>query len=182
MLLIQIIYPCLENIKSFKRSPSNINTPPGLLLECGPSLKIKLFQSFQRIQRNRQSRIRVKLYRRAGKRPDEILEEENNTAEDDIDIIGGVKDTDADFDGVKKPDVKLNPKRSVYGPDQFTEADVLAVAQELEKEDPAKPGQEEEPMSGDDDDGSKSDSCQKKRCSQCQVSQAARPGAELLFI
>ena len=77
--------------------------------------------------------------------------------------------------------MKLNPKRSVYGPDQFTEADVLAVAQELEKEDPAKPGQEEEPMSGDDD-GSKSDSCQKKRCSQCQVSQAARPGAELLFI
>ena len=35
-----------------------------------------IFQTFQRIQRNRQSRIRVKLSRRAGERPDEILEEE----------------------------------------------------------------------------------------------------------
>ncbi len=88
-----------------------------------------------------------------------------------------MKDTDADY---KKPEVKMNPKRSVYGPDQFTEEDVLAVARELEKEDPAKPGQEEGPVSGDDDDdGSKSDSCQKKRCSQCQVGPA---GAELLFI
>ena len=77
----------------------------------------------------------------------------------------------------------MNPKRSVYGPDQFTEEDVLAVAREMEKEDPAKPGEQEDAMSGDDDDDrSKSDSCQKKRCSQCQVSQAARPGAELLFI
>ena len=38
----------------------------------------KLFQTFQRIQRNRHCRIRVKLSRRAGKRPDEILEEETN--------------------------------------------------------------------------------------------------------
>ena len=38
--------------------------------------KFSLFQTFQRIQRNRQSRIRVKLSRRAGKRPDEVLEEE----------------------------------------------------------------------------------------------------------
>lgn len=82
---------------------------------------------------------------------------------------------------MKKPEVKLNPKRSVYGPDQFTEEDVLAVAQELEKEDPAKPGQEEEPMSGDDDDGSKSDSCQKKRCSQCQVSPAGPDRRELNY-
>ena len=65
----------------------------------------------------------------------------------------------------------MNPKRSVYGPDQFTEEDVLAVAREMEKEDPAKPGEQEDAMSGDDDDDdrSKSDSCQKKRCSQCQV-------------
>ena len=35
-----------------------------------------LLQTFQRIQRNRQSRIRVKLSRRAGKRSDEILEED----------------------------------------------------------------------------------------------------------
>ena len=38
--------------------------------------KFLFFQTFQRIQRNRQSRIRVKLSRRAGKRPDEVLEEE----------------------------------------------------------------------------------------------------------
>ena len=89
--------------------------------------------------------------------------------------------TDTDFDVEKKPEVKMNPKRSVYGPDQFTEEDVLAVARELEKEDPAKPGEQEDAMSGDDDDRSKSDSCQKKRCSQCQVV-SIRPGAELLFI
>lgn len=35
-------------------------------------------QTFQRIQRNRQSRIRVKLSRRAAKRQDEILEEEDH--------------------------------------------------------------------------------------------------------
>ena len=35
-----------------------------------------ILQTFQRIQRNRQSRIRVKLSRRAGKRSDEILEED----------------------------------------------------------------------------------------------------------
>ncbi len=34
-------------------------------------------KTFQRIQRNRQSRIRVKLSRRAAKRQDEILEEED---------------------------------------------------------------------------------------------------------
>ena len=87
--------------------------------------------------------------------------------EDDIDIIGGVKDSDANVDDKKKPEMKMNPKQSAYGPDQFTEEDVLAVAEELEKEDPARPGEEE-----DHDDGSpssESDSCQKKRCSQCQV-------------
>ena len=40
------------------------------------------FQTFQRIQRNRQSRIRVKLSRRAGKRSDEILEEDEHPAND----------------------------------------------------------------------------------------------------
>jgi hypothetical protein len=35
-------------------------------------------QNFQRIQRNRQSRIRVKLCRRAGKRQDEVLLEEDS--------------------------------------------------------------------------------------------------------
>lgn len=38
--------------------------------------RLSFFQTFQRIQRNRQSRIRVKLSRRAGKRYDEILEED----------------------------------------------------------------------------------------------------------
>jgi hypothetical protein len=37
-----------------------------------------LSQNFQRIQRNRQSRIRVKLCRRAGKRQDEVLLEEDS--------------------------------------------------------------------------------------------------------
>ena len=64
-------------------------------------------QSFQRIQRNRQSRIRVKMCRKAGKRADEVvilifilidlplligivkvLEEEMTTTEEDIDIVG----------------------------------------------------------------------------------------------
>ena len=68
-------------------------------------------QSFQRIQRNRQSRIRVKMCRKAGKRADEVvvsiwipltiivivfllimfdkvLEEDMAAAEEDIDIVG----------------------------------------------------------------------------------------------
>ena len=44
------------------------------LSDC--SLFLSAVQTFQRIQRNRQSRIRVKLSRRAGKRSDEILEED----------------------------------------------------------------------------------------------------------
>ena len=39
-------------------------------------MNFPILQTFQRIQRNRQSRIRVKLSRRAGKRSDEILEED----------------------------------------------------------------------------------------------------------
>jgi hypothetical protein len=39
---------------------------------------VSLSQNFQRIQRNRQSRIRVKLCRRAGKRQDEVLLEEDS--------------------------------------------------------------------------------------------------------
>ena len=39
-----------------------------------------LLQNFQRIQRNRQSRIRVKLCRRAGKRQDEVLVEEEEVS------------------------------------------------------------------------------------------------------
>merc|ERR1719445_1620949 len=49
------------------------------------------WDSFQRIQRNRQSRIRVKLCRKAGKRQDEILEEDASN-EDDIDIVGEEKE------------------------------------------------------------------------------------------
>jgi hypothetical protein len=39
---------------------------------------VSLSQNFQRIQRNRQSRIHVKLCRRAGKRQDEVLLEEDS--------------------------------------------------------------------------------------------------------
>ena len=49
----------------------------------------------------------------------------------------------------------------MYGPDQFTEEDVLAVATELEKEDPA----DNDITDAVDDD----EDCQKKWCSQCQV-------------
>jgi hypothetical protein len=41
-------------------------------------MSVSLSQNFQRIQRNRQSRIRVKLCRRAGKRQDEVLLEEDS--------------------------------------------------------------------------------------------------------
>jgi hypothetical protein len=41
-------------------------------------MDVSLSQNFQRIQRNRQSRIRVKLCRRAGKRQDEVLLEEDS--------------------------------------------------------------------------------------------------------
>jgi hypothetical protein len=60
-------------------------------------------QNFQRIQRNRQSRIRVKLCRRAGKRQDEILVEEDDASSPSPAVISppaaavtSRKDDDAD--------------------------------------------------------------------------------------
>ena len=131
------------------------------------------FQSFQRIQRNRQSRIRVKLCRRAGKRQDEILEEDASIVEDDIDIVGEEKE---EGENVDKPD-ELNDsdkklqKQSIYGPDQFTEADVLAIVNELEKEDsvPVNVCGNAADNIADEDIKQEDEGCQKKWCSHCQV-------------
>ena len=131
----------------------------------------KFFQSFQRIQRNRQSRIRVKLCRKAGKRQDEILEEDASN-EDDIDIVGEEKEEENNEE--KNESDKKTHKQGLYGPDQFTEADVLAIANELEKEEPVN-------VNVCDDTGDvketnikqEADGCQKKWCSQCQVSERA---------
>ena len=127
-----------------------------------------LFQSFQRIQRNRQSRIRVKLCRRAGKRQDEILEEDVSNADDDIDIVGEEKEEEKkeeNTESEKKPN-----KQGLYGPDQFTEADVLAVANELEKDEPVSVNVcEDTDEIAEEDIKQEDDGCQKKWCSQCQV-------------
>ena len=124
----------------------------------------------------------MKLWRRVGKRADEILDDDLLApVEDDIDIVGGVvKDEDQDtavrqkVEDERKP-VAVLAKHRVYGPDQFTEEDVLEVKRELEREELEReelereePGSEDITDHGDHDDGGE-ESCQKKRCSQCQV-------------
>ena len=116
----------------------------------------------------------MKLWRRVGKRADEILDDDLLApVEDDIDIVGGVvKDEDQDTAARPKVEDERKPvavlaKHRVYGPDQFTEEDVLEVRRELERE---EPGSEDITDHGDhDDDDGGEESCQKKRCSQCQV-------------
>ena len=116
----------------------------------------------------------MKLWRRVGKRADEILDDDLLApVEDDIDIVGGVvKDEDQDtaarpkVEDERKP-VAVMAKHRVYGPDQFTEEDVLEAKRELERE---EPGSDDITDHGDDDDDDGGEeSCQKKRCSQCQV-------------
>ena len=154
------------------RKSQSLTTSHHVCTKSGFQLYLKktFFQSFQRIQRNRQSRIRVKLCRKAGKRQDEILEEDASN-EDDIDIVGEEKEEEINEE--KNESDKKTQKQGLYGPDQFTEADVLAIANELEKEDPVSVNV------CDDDTGDvketkikqENDGCQKKWCSQCQVSE-----------
>ena len=119
----------------------------------------------------------MKLWRRVGKRADEILDDDLlPPVEDDIDIVGGVvKDEDQDTDARPKVEDERKPvavlaKHRVYGPDQFTEEDVLEAKRELEREELEReePGSDDITDHGDHDDGGE-ESCQKKRCSQCQV-------------
>lgn len=157
-------------------SPSMKNQ---LSLEVAPRSR---WDTFQRIQRNRQSRIRVKLSRRAGKRSDEILEEDivpepvsnshqgqhndlhhhqfqqsrtkmeqpqssstpaptssTNPDEEDIDIVGD--DGNNNKNNHNNTSSNLSSSESsrdlqlhVYGPPQFTEADVLACMNEEQEE------------------------------------------------
>ena len=65
-------------------------------------------------------------------------------------------------------------KHRVYGPDQFTEEDVLVVKRELERE---EPGSADITDHGDDDDDGGEDGCQKKWCSQCQVERPQKPNS-----
>ena len=84
--------------------------------------------------------------------------------DDDIDIVGVVRDnTDhdekRDDDDKELENTKSKIKNGLYGPDQFSEEDVLAVVQEMEKDDPA-----------DNDITDDEEGCQKRWCSQCQGS------------
>ena len=82
--------------------------------------------------------------------------------DDDIDIVGANGDKEVSEEHKEENDKTKNKlKNGMYGPDQFTEEDVLAVAEELEKEDPA----DNDITDAVDDD----EDCQKKWCSQCQV-------------
>ena len=110
----------------------------------------------------------MKLCRKAGKRQDEILEEDVSNTEDDIDIVGEEKEEGKNEE--KTESEKKTQKQGLYGPDQFTEADVLAIANEMEKEEPVNVN-----VCEDTDDikeeniKQEDDGCQKKWCSQCQV-------------
>ena len=97
----------------------------------------------------------MKLSKRAGKRYDEILEEDSGNMEDHIDIIGEAKDP---VKPAKEKDAESKTiKTGLYGPAQFSEEDVRAVGKELESE-----------QSGD----RKRESVEQDTsqwCSQCQV-------------
>ena len=113
----------------------------------------------------------MKLCRRAGKRQDEILEDEVAPADDDI--VDVVKDDGEDVKQLeeKHHDLRTNVKHGIYGPDQFTDEDVLAVAKELEKEEPGDDSEDVDITSDEDGRSAAVEAvnCQKKRCSQCQV-------------
>ena len=113
----------------------------------------------------------MKLCRRAGKRQDEILEDE--LAAVDEDIVDVVKDDEEDIKNLeeKDHDIKTNVKHGIYGPDQFTEEDVLAVAKEIEKDEPGDDSEDVDITSDEDGRSARVEAvnCQKKRCSQCQV-------------
>ena len=65
-----------EHIHTYSHISTYILTYPNISCVTDSKMNFLILQTFQRIQRNRQSRIRVKLSRRAGKRSDEILEED----------------------------------------------------------------------------------------------------------
>ena len=67
-------------------------------------------------------------------------------------------------------------KHRVYGPDQFTEEDVLVVKRELEREEPGSADITDHGDDDDDDDGGEA-GCQKKWCSQCQVERPQKPNS-----
>ena len=109
--------------------------------------------------------------RKAGKRQDEVLEEEVVEREEDIDIVG-----------VERKEAEEERKRAVqraaagaFGPGQFTEQDVLAVARAVDE----KKTKENKEISEEDNDDKKiavedikkeeEGSKPKKWCSQCQV-------------
>ncbi|XP_059090749.1 E3 ubiquitin-protein ligase RNF220-like [Tigriopus californicus] len=152
-----------------QQHPQNVMDPlnkhhmsPKNPLEIAPRSR---WDTFQRIQRNRQSRIRVKLSRRAGKRPDEILEEEGQEQSNQLDEqlvrqkaqthlrklpalsnaeVGvtsndNANDDDIDIVSCDKNNSSLSSTEGpqdwqIYGPVQYTEADVLACVSDAEKE------------------------------------------------
>lgn len=132
------------------------------------------WDSFQRIQRNRQSRIRVKMCRKAGKRADEVLEEDlaAATAEEDIDIVG-VEKKEALEEKKKLVKVVKTNGAGLYGPQQFTDEDVLTVANQLEEKEQkeeAEGREKTENISADDIKKEEDGGAVKKWCSQCQGS------------
>lgn len=118
------------------------------------------WDSFQRIQRNRQSRIRLKLSRRAGRRQDEVLEEEEVRAvaqtEDHIDIVGETGEDRKPAER-KQGERKAVKRGGFFGPEQFTEEEVQAGAA-------GEAGEEEEREDGGEEAGHDPT----RWCSQCQ--------------
>jgi len=124
------------------------------------------WDSFQRIQRNRQSRIRVKMCRKAGKRADEVLEEEMTATEEDIDIVGVEKKEAAEEE--RRMKAAVAKVCGLYGPAQFTEVDVVAAAAKEEEEKEAEKKAEDDIAEPEEEIKQEEETGQKKSCSQCQ--------------
>ena len=97
---------------------------------------------------------------------DEILDDEAPNIDDDIDIVGEEMKAQ---EKVEK-NLKSSAKFGIYGPNQFTEEDVLAVAEQVENEEHNHVVKDEEDDNNNGDENiSVDETCQKKWCSQCQV-------------
>jgi len=104
--------------------------------------------------------------RKAGKRADEVLEEEMTTTEEDIDIVGVEKKEAAEEE--RRMKAAMAKVCGLYGPAQFTEADVVAAAAKEEEEKEAEKKAEDDIAEPEEEIKQEEETAQKKSCSQCQ--------------
>lgn len=110
----------------------------------------------------------MKMCRKAGKRADEVLEEDIAVAEEDIDIVGVEKKEAAEEE--RRMKAAVAKVCGLYGPQQFTEADVAAAAAKEKEEKEMEQKAEDDIAEPEEEEKIKQEEAvdQTKSCSQCQ--------------